>query len=151
MSNNLDDRVWQEILRRVHRADEFYVKVGIIGQDASASHGDATNAEVGTAHEYGTEDLPERSFLRSTFVRREGDLAKLQAQACRGILEGKIDAQRALALIGAWAAGAVRATITRDGEFVPLKPATIARKGSSRPLVDTGQLVGSISFVVVTA
>jgi hypothetical protein len=41
----------------------------------------------------------------------------------------------------------------RSGAGVPppLKPATIARKGSSRPLVDTGRLLSAITWVVTLA
>jgi hypothetical protein len=34
------------------------------------------------------------------------------------------------------------------GPFEPNKPATIARKGSDRPLIDTAQLLNSITYVV---
>ena len=34
------------------------------------------------------------------------------------------------------------------GPFAPLQPRTIARKKSSRPLIDTGQLRQAVSYVV---
>jgi|GEM_PF-461673 len=36
------------------------------------------------------------------------------------------------------------------GSFVPNSPATIIRKGSTRPLVDTGNLLQSVHFSVIT-
>ena len=40
-------------------------RVGILGSDASQAHGDggSTNAQIGACHEYGTANLPIRSFL----------------------------------------------------------------------------------------
>ena len=35
--------------------------------------------------------------------------------------------------------------------FAPLSPVTVARKGSSKPLVDKGDLVGSITYQVIDA
>jgi hypothetical protein len=36
-----------------------------------------------------------------------------------------------------------------NGKFAPLKAKTIKRKGSSKPLIDTGQLRQSITYRVV--
>jgi hypothetical protein len=36
----------------------------------------------------------------------------------------------------------------RKNDWKPLNPKTIKRKGSSTPLIDTGQLIGSISYIV---
>ncbi|WP_252715295.1 hypothetical protein [Acinetobacter junii] len=36
-----------------------------------------------------------------------------------------------------------------NGKFAPLKAKTIKRKGSSKPLIDTGQLRQSITYKVV--
>ena len=37
----------------------------------------------------------------------------------------------------------------RNGNWVPNAPATIRRKGSDRPLIDTGQLVNAVEYEVV--
>ena len=43
---------------------------------------------------------------------------------------------------------AVRRVLTQAGIAPPLKPATIARKGSSTPLINTGQLRSAITWRV---
>jgi hypothetical protein len=53
----------------------------------------------------------------------------------------------ALGQMGNFLVGAVRKQI-RNGHFVPLKPATIRRKGSSKPLIDTGQMMNGVTYVV---
>ncbi|OCA57864.1 hypothetical protein AA93_07090 [Xylella fastidiosa subsp. pauca 11399] len=45
------------------------------------------------------------------------------------------------------AAGDVKATI-RHADLAPLTPQTIQRKGSSAPLIDTGQMLQSITYEV---
>jgi hypothetical protein len=48
-------------------------RVGILGSKDHRSQGDAnSNATIGAAHEYGTEELPERSFLRMPITTRLG-------------------------------------------------------------------------------
>lgn len=154
----LDDRVWQALRGRIAELATASVKAGIVGQEAEAERDGHTNAEIGAIHEYGAvwvdEDgvehvIVQRSFIRSTFVNKRDDLIRLQARLANLYVTGKIDKERALGLLGAWAAGAIKATITSDGNLAPNKPSTIARKHSSRPLVDTGALVGSISWIVV--
>lgn len=50
---------------------------------------------------------------------------------------------------GAFLEGAIKETITKGrSEWPPLKPETIKRKGSSKPLIDTGKLRASITHKV---
>ena len=49
--------------------------------------------------------------------------------------------------LGAKAAADVKNTI-RQGIPPPNSPETIRRKGSSRPLIDTGQLINAITWIV---
>lgn len=149
----VDDHVWRALRTRLAGLAHARVKVGIIGAAAGEEHegAGATNAEIGAAHEFGTATVPERSWLRSTFrdPEKREQLRRLQARLLRDLMAGKINVLQAMGLLGAWGMGAIKATITRDGHFAPLKPATIARKGSSRPLVDTGQMVGAITWAVI--
>lgn len=147
----INDKVWRDLVRRIEGIADKHAKVGVVGQAADDDHDGLTNAEIAAVHEFGTEDghIPERSFLRATFRDQRDKLVAMQVKACKAILAGKMDARRALELIGAWGAGAVKMFITRGANLAPLAPITIKRKGSTRPLVDTGQLVNSITFVVV--
>lgn len=135
------DKVWREIFSVTREIDRVAVRAGLFG--------DTEIATIGRAHEYGSEGIPQRSWMRQTFAIKRAELVALQAKLCTALLARKITPQRAMQLLGAWAAGAIKATITSDGSFAPLAPSTIARKRSAKPLIDTGQLVGSITFQVV--
>ena len=141
-SANGDTTVWRKIYQTVRQADGAAVQVGVF---------DGRNAEIGLIHEYGAPaaGIPARSFLRQTFENRRGELVALQAKLAQLLIAGKITEYKAMGLLGAWAVGAIKATITRDGTFAPLKPATIKRKKSDKPLIHSGQLVGAVAFVVV--
>lgn len=137
-----DLRVWRKLYNLARKVDGASVRVG---------PQDGENAEIGLIHEYGAPkaNIPARPFLAQTFKNRRSELIALQAKIAQGLLAGRLTEERAMGLLGAWAVGAIKATITRDGQFAALKPATIKRKGSDKPLIHTGQLVGSINFVVV--
>lgn len=142
----INDAKWRKIIKQVAVMKRATVRVGIMG-DAGDEKG-VSLAEIAAYHEFGTATIPERSFLRSTFYGHAADgLAKMCATLSKAILEGKMDETRALGLLGLWAVSEVRKTI-RAGIEPELAPATIAAKGSSLPLVDTGQLINSITWVV---
>lgn len=109
----------------------------------------ATNVEIAVAMELGTATIPSRPFIRQAFLTRRGPFEALAARLAKAFLLGKMSAEQVMGLLGAWGQNAIKATITRTGSFAPLAPATIRRKGSSRPLVDTGQLANSVSWIVV--
>lgn len=152
----LNDRKWRNLRGKLEAAEKAYVKVGILASKGGGSKhdadGDATIAEVAAWNEYGTERIPERSFIRSTFAKRDADLERITTKLCRQFVTGKVSLTRALDILGTWGATAIKKTITSGtGVPPPNAASTIARKGSSRPLVDTGRLLGAISHEVVDA
>jgi hypothetical protein len=132
-------KAWYELLAA---AKGGRVRVGVF---------DGEQAEIALIHEYGAPraNIPERSFIRSTIAERKAELQSVMARVVRAMIAKQIGREQALGLIGAWMQGAIKAQITSNGTFAPLKPATIARKGSDKPLIDTGQLLNSITFIIV--
>ena len=127
------------------------VRVGILADAPKTEHdsgdGAATLLEIAAIHEFGAGPIPQRSFIRATMDARQADIARLQEVLVGQVLDGKITPDQALALLGAKVAAWMQKTIS-EGIAPELKPETIARKGSSVPLVDTGQLKSSITYVV---
>lgn len=103
--------------------------------------------EVAVVHEFGAGPVPQRSFIRATIDERRADIEAEMANLARGVVSGKIDGRGALDLLGQKVAGWCQARIAA-GIAPALKPATIRRKGSSTPLVDTGQLRSAITWRV---
>lgn len=135
---------WRELLNLVNKTAGLRVHVGVFT---------GTIAAIARIHEFGAPraNIPERSFIRATFRIRRDDLVTVQKKIATGILTRKITEIQAMEILGDWAVAAIQSTIIQLGPFIwtPLKPATVARKGSSAPLIDTGQLVQSISRVIV--
>jgi hypothetical protein len=100
-------------------------------------------------NEFGTSrGIPERPFMRNSLrANREKYIEVLKALAAQ-IVRGVTSLQESLSALGQEAAGDIQNEIL-TGNFVPNKPATIKAKGSSKPLIDTGQMLGSVTYEVV--
>lgn len=122
------------------------VDVGIIDAGRHDS-GDTTVAGIGFDHEFGTEIVPERSFMRSTLKEKKTEIIALQKKLLKKISEGSMKTAKALGLLGEVVADFISQKITTL-KTPPNAPDTIAMKGSSNPLVDTGQLRNSITYEV---
>ena len=99
--------------------------------------------DVAAWNEYGTGDIPERSFIRSTmadkrkvYFRRVSVLASAAIQGTDRIPDGMVR-------IGNVAKSDIKRKIN-DIKSPPNAPATIAKKGRNDPLIDTRHLLGSI-------
>ena len=124
------------------------VHVGVPAGAKESETGESL-AVIAATHEFGSpaRGIPERSFLRASVRVNRKRYVKLAENGAKKVAAGSMDARKVYNLIGAGAAGDVQEYM-REGNFAPLKPATIARKKSSKPLIDTGQLRQSITFIV---
>ncbi len=145
---------WEAVLAKVAELGRAEVRAGVVGTQAGAVHEGTgmTNAELALIHELGSRDgrIPERSFVRRTLrdPAFRSELAALQSRLFAAVLLGKMDRDRALGLLGAWAAGKIQRTIVDDQVRPEDSPATIARKGTDVPLIESGQLAGAIGFEI---
>lgn len=145
------DRGWNRIMREAKALDrnQVAVDVGIIGSEAREIHADSefTNADIGAVHEFGTPTNPERSFIRALIDEKRRSIGRLFDRVAKGVIDGKVDQKRGLNLVGiqvvSWIKARIRAHIPP-----PLADVTVDRKGSSTPLIDTSQLIGSLTHAV---
>jgi phage gpG-like protein len=153
------DRGFKEVRRKFAALNvKPYVKIGVQGTEAEArkeartpeggnSLQGITVVEVATFHEFGTSNVPQRSFLRDTIDEKQRSYMRIAQVLSGEIIDGKRDPIQALNLLGEKIKTDVVQRIT-DGIPPELAPETIERKGSDVPLIDTGQLRQSISYAV---
>ncbi|KKM68182.1 hypothetical protein LCGC14_1463370, partial [marine sediment metagenome] len=120
--------------------------IGIQDSAAAGDHDGITNANLAAVHEFGAPSvgIPSRSFMRAPF---DANLDKYT----RFMSERAHDLRRSFRIILGQTAQLVKSDMIRaidDGLVPPLRPATVERKGSSKPLIDTGQLKQSITTKV---
>ena len=136
----------QRFLKELEEMAKLEVAVGYQAGEATDEKG-VDLCDIAMWNELGTQGehpIPSRPFLRQTIDNNEGQIKNFcQAQAAQIPKGGS--AEECLKQIGVYMKGLVQQTI-RDGDFVPNAPSTIRRKGSNRPLIDTGQLRQSVNY-----
>lgn len=145
------------IIRTLNKdLDGVVVKVGVQAKDKAVRRGkggsirntDQPLAVIAAIHEFGLGDMPQRSFLRSAYDENLPMIDKMIQRVANGAVFGfGLGTNAALNKLGNVVQGMVQRKIV-DGPFVPNSPATIKRKKSSKPLIDTGHLRQSIRYVI---
>lgn len=107
---------------------------------------DGEIAEYAAYNEFGTETTPARPFMLNTFAENEDKYIGLVESAINTVIGG----------------GSVKSELTRvgfamqndivdkigSGDHTPNKQTTVKRKGSSKPLIDTGAMRQSVHSLV---
>ena len=135
-------------LRRRVQAMNAQVKVGYPANGATENDGTPL-ALVAMVNNFGSPEhnIPERPFMTRAIQNHKEDFKAVNEKTLPQVLEGKMSVKKALSLLGTEAVKHIQAEI-RNGDFVALKVATIKRKGSSRPLFDTGQMLRGVTYEV---
>lgn len=135
--------------KRMLAIGDVSIYVGIPEKTNSKRGTNINQANLAAIHEFGVpgKNIPQRSFLTSAMMRNKRVCSLAMARQIKLIAIGKTSVKSGLGVVGFKVKGLVINQI-ENGTFVPLKPATIARKKSSRPLIETGALKGSISYEV---
>jgi hypothetical protein len=125
-----------------------HVKVGVQGSDATENYEDSplTVVAIANFNEFGL-GVPERSFLRSCIDENRAKYINIVTQLKSEIVLGVMDNTKAMSLLGEKIKSDVVKRI-EAGIAPENAPSTIEQKGSSTPLIDTGQLRQSITYVV---
>lgn len=137
---------FQGLKARLQHMGGSHTKVGV---QAGAKETDGSDMViVAAANEFGTDRIPARSFMRSTFEEEKGKLVSIISAEATAIAEGRKTVEQSLNLIGLYYTGRIQAKI--HSHPAPANaPSTIKAKGSSGTLVDSGALVQGIRHVVI--
>jgi hypothetical protein len=145
------------------------ITVGVHGDDGADTHtgggsfaedgavegsGSLTVAQVAAFHEFGVPPfqlpsgavhpgIPQRSFIRGWFDESQPFIAETLRSQMKLVVAGKLTTEKAMARIALAFEGSVKQRIAR-GIPPPLSPVTIAMKGSSKALIDKGQLRAAV-------
>lgn len=117
------------------------VRVGVL---ENATYPDGTPvAMVAFWNEYGTKTSPVRAFFRTTV----SDQKKNWVLSVQNLMKMHDDPKKVMGLIGEHMRGQIVQSINTWTD-PPNAPYTVRMKGFQKPLVDSGQLMRSISFEV---
>lgn len=146
-------KLLQDYAKNLEQAKRSVVAVGLpVEKVGGIIYGDEnlSVAQVGAFHEYWHGFNPVRSFLRVPFAIKAGEVNEFIARQFAQVLESGKSADKALNTVGIFARNISVEAFETDGygTWAPLQPETVAAKGSSAILIDTGILRNSITWVV---
>lgn len=121
--------------------------------EESADYPDGTDIiTVAASNHFGTDRIPARPILTTSFERQADELAVLAETLNDEIISGRVnDITSTLTVIGQFAQSTLQRDFTRASQdFAPLADSTIASKGHDTPLIDTGHLRSQVKFTVET-
>ena len=130
------------------KLDQLEVRVGF--QNGKASTDDGVDiCDIAAWNELGTSTgIPARPFIRNTADKHEAEIQRYAANLAQQMCDGAITSDDMLKKLGVYVKGLMQKEI-RNGDYVPNAPATIERKGSDKPLIDTGKMRQSVNYTVV--
>lgn len=161
----LDDKNFKKLSRELLKAKDMRVRVGVPSADFKGikkNHEDSkiTMVELAFIHEFGSSkrNIPERSFLRLGLDRGREQIIEAQKQSADEWLlgYGKISLKQVMSKIGLEAQNQVRKIFISSNGW-PNDPNSAQYKkklkkgkkgGTPKALIDTGQLMQSITFEV---
>lgn len=142
------DKGYDALVKRFYALDDApAIDVGVLEAEGSKDHeggGGVTVLDVAIWNEFGTEDIPERSFLRAWFDENVTKARELVRRLLENVVVGKRKLAEVPEVLGATFVGQIQKRISA-GIAPENAPSTIAQKGSDKPLINKGQLRSSIT------
>jgi hypothetical protein len=158
------DVCYSRVVRASRSLNNSYVKVGFpeegkVGRpylEGSKHKRMTTMSEVATnaaRQEFGSENrttpVPARPFMGPAIDGNRDQINIIIKGLLDNVISGSIRPRTALRALGEEGAGLIKRSI-EEFSTPGLKPRTIQKKGSDKPLIDRGQMVESVSFKVVS-
>ena len=117
-----DGRKFQQMLKELAEKE---VRVGF--QHGKATEEDGTDiCDIAAWNELGTVHIPARPFLRMSVDDNASKIKSFLQEKKKDLIQEKIT----------------------DGSFAPNAASTVKKKGSSKPLIDTGRMRQSVNYEI---
>ncbi|OXM32281.1 hypothetical protein [Salmonella enterica] len=137
------DKVMDELNKIASGLSDLQLKAGFL---EGATYPDGTPVPmVAATNEFGNpaNNQPPRPYFRNAIAEHEGEWQEAMAT----LIENGGDPRDALSLLGEIIVDDIKESI-RQLDSPPLSPVTIARKGFDKPLIDTSNMLNSVSYEV---
>jgi len=150
------DHGYKDLLELVDdlKRRKMHVAVGVLDGSGEIPDEGISVAGLATVHEFGAWAgknrkvwVPERAPIRKTLDEAENRINVAATRVLTKAARGDISVEAALGTLGEFVTSQIRRTIQRGVE-PPNAESTIARKKSSKPLIDTGLLLRSYTYQV---
>lgn len=150
------DMGMEAVVAEIEKLNNSYVKVGFQQGTVTRSQTKGQRSkkaglsmpQIAAQNEFGTDHIPARPFMRPSFDDNRTVINKAIEGEYDKVVAGQRTVKRSLDLIGLLMTRLIQQKI-RAIHYPPNAPSTIARKKSSKPLIDFGQMVQSVRHEVV--
>jgi HK97 gp10 family phage protein len=149
-------REFDERIKLIEKFENAYVLVGF--QEGQVTKSQVKNGrskkagqsmpQIAAQNEFGTDKIPARPFMRTSFDENRNKLNVAIQTEYGKIVDGQSTVKKSLNAIGLLGIDLIQTKI-RSIHYPPNSPRTIARKKSSKPLIDFGQMVQAVTKKVV--
>lgn len=124
--------------KKLSKSGKRFVRKGRFVSKKSANYAESFDIKL---------KIPERSFIRSTFDEKSKVWMQKAQYQVGSVIDGKKNATIAMEVMGNVMQGDVQKKMV-DGPFTANSKKTISKKGSNKPLIDTGRMRQSIRYLV---
>lgn len=142
----INNKGLEKELELINKIGKARVKVGVQADAGVHSESGENLVDIGIWNEYGTAHIPSRPFIRQTFEDNQQAVAQYLGSVVENVAKGA-DLVQELSKLGQWYQDKQKKTL-KSYPWTPNAPSTRKRKKSSKPLIDTSQLVNSIRYKV---
>ena len=139
------DRGWKKFQTQISILDDGFTKIGVQQGAVHKGKGTSDLVKIAAANELGTKHIPSRPAHRIAFDINQTRINEFKGRLYDRVIGG-MKANKALGLLGEFHTANIKRSITKL-RTPPNKPSTIKKKGSTNPLIDTGQMRTSITHV----
>lgn len=144
-----------QVLSAIQKMAGKHVVVGIPSENAERKDSEFTNAQIGYVNEFGSpaNNIPARPFLIPGVQQASEKCANVLGKFAKQGFDDATAIDRGLNAAGIVAVSTVKNRITSSEGFAPLSERTLAEREQAgfkgtKPLIRTGQLLNSITYVV---
>lgn len=116
-------------------------------QGAATSEDGVDYCDIAMFNELGTAGTPSRPFMRNSVDNNAEKISAFVKAKLQELVKGNKSADAILREIGLFQKDLIQESI-KNGNFTPNAPSTIKKKGSDKPLIDTGRMRQSVDFVI---
>lgn len=149
---------WDKFINNLTETKKSFVTIGVHSTAEPYPSGESV-AEVAITHEFGTRKIPQRSFFRSTLSAKEREIKELIDKFSIAISKESSIVKKYLSKIGFYIMSQIKSTIRTRGENANVDwpelyyirenlPKEKWPKPHSKPLIDSGRLLKSITYEV---
>lgn len=142
----------ERFMKELRELAELEVRIGYQREQGAGTNTDddkprADLVDIAMWNELGTANSPSRPFMRDSVDKHMAAVNHVMTAQQDALLKGTT-ARKVLETVGLFAKDLMQTEI-KQGDFVANAPSTIRKKGSDKPLIDTGTMRDSVNYYIV--